>query len=164
VKERWRDKKFSLYDDLTITENIEFYGGIYGLSRPQIKERKEALIDQVGLEKFTDKLTRELPLGFKQRLALGCALLHDPPIVFLDEPTSGVDPEARRGFWDLIYQSVEMGKTVFVTTHFMDEAEYCHRVSIMREGKLIALDTPRNLKEEYGKANMQDVFVSLVKE
>jgi ABC-2 type transport system ATP-binding protein len=160
----YMSQKFSLYDDLTITENIEFYGGIYGLSRPQIKERKEALIDQVGLEKFTDKLTRELPLGFKQRLALGCALLHDPPIVFLDEPTSGVDPEARRGFWDLIYQSVEMGKTVFVTTHFMDEAEYCHRVSIMREGKLIALDTPRNLKEEYGKANMQDVFVSLVKE
>lgn len=166
IKKRigYMSQKFSLYDDLTIAENIEFYGGIYGLSRQQIKERKEALIKQVGLEEFTDKLTRDLPLGFKQRLALGCALLHDPPVVFLDEPTSGVDPEARRGFWDLIYQTVEMGKTVFVTTHFMDEAEYCHRVSIMREGKLIALDTPENLKEEYGKANMQDVFVSLVKE
>jgi ABC-2 type transport system ATP-binding protein len=166
IKKRigYMSQKFSLYDDLTIAENIEFYGGIYGLSRQQIKERKEALIKQVGLEEFADKLTRELPLGFKQRLALGCALLHDPPVVFLDEPTSGVDPEARRGFWDLIYQTVEMGKTVFVTTHFMDEAEYCHRVSIMREGKLIALDTPGNLKEEYGKANMQDVFVSLAKE
>lgn len=166
IKKRigYMSQKFSLYDDLSISENIEFYGGIYGLSRQQIKERKEALIRQVGLEKFADKLTRELPLGFKQRLALGCALLHDPPIVFLDEPTSGVDPEARREFWDLIYQTVEMGKTVFVTTHFMDEAEYCHRLSIMREGKLIALDTPGNLKDEYGKTNMQDVFVSLVKE
>lgn len=160
----YMSQKFSLYDDLTIAENIEFYGGIYGLPRKQIKERQEALIGQVGLEAFADKLTRELPLGFKQRLALGCALLHDPPIVFLDEPTSGVDPEARRGFWDLIYQTVEMGKTVFVTTHFMDEAEYCHRVSIMREGKLIALDTPGNLKEAHGKGNMQDVFVELVKE
>jgi ABC-2 type transport system ATP-binding protein len=158
----YMSQKFSLYDDLTIAENIEFYGGIYGLPRNLIKERKEALIGQVGLEAFADKLTRELPLGFKQRLALGCALLHDPPIVFLDEPTSGVDPEARRGFWDLIYQIVEMGKTVFVTTHFMDEAEYCHRVSIMREGKLIALDTPGNLKEAYSKTNMQDVFVELV--
>jgi len=160
----YMSQKFSLYDDLTIAENIEFYAGIYGLSHKLIMERKEALIGQVGLEEFADKLTRELPLGFKQRLALGCALLHDPPIVFLDEPTSGVDPEARRGFWDIIYQTVEMGKTVFVTTHFMDEAEYCHRVSIMREGKLIALDTPGNLKESYGKTNMQDVFVSLVKE
>lgn len=160
----YMSQKFSLYDDLTIVENIEFYGGIYGLPRKRIKERKEALIGQVGLEAFADKLTSELPLGFKQRLALGCALLHDPPIVFLDEPTSGVDPEARRGFWDIIYRIVEMGKTVFVTTHFMDEAEYCHRVSIMREGKLIALDTPGNLKEAYGKRNMQDVFVELVKE
>jgi ABC-2 type transport system ATP-binding protein len=159
----YMSQKFSLYDDLTIAENIEFYGGIYGLPRKRIKERKEALISHVGLEEFVGKLTSELPLGFKQRLALGCALLHDPPIVFLDEPTSGVDPEARRGFWDLIYQTVEMGKTVFVTTHFMDEAEYCHRVSIMREGKLIALDTPGNLKETYGKTNMQDVFVELVK-
>jgi len=160
----YMSQKFSLYDDLAIAENIEFYGGIYGLPRKLIKERKEALIAQVGLEEFAAKLTRELPLGFKQRLALGCALLHDPPIVFLDEPTSGVDPEARRGFWDLIYQTVNLGKTVFVTTHFMDEAEYCHRVSIMREGKLIALDTPGNLKQEYGKGSMQDVFISLVKE
>lgn len=160
----YMSQKFSLYDDLTISENIEFYGGVYGLSRALIRERKEALIRQVGLEAFADKLTRELPLGFKQRLALGCALLHDPPIIFLDEPTSGVDPEARRSFWDLIYQTVALGKTVFVTTHFMDEAEYCHRVSIMREGKLIALDTPAKLKQHYGKSNMQDVFVALVKE
>jgi len=160
----YMSQKFSLYDDLTISENIEFYGGVYGLSRALIRERKEALIRQVGLEAFADKLTRELPLGFKQRLALGCALLHDPPIVFLDEPTSGVDPEARRSFWDLIYQTVALGKTVFVTTHFMDEAEYCHRVSIMREGKLIALDTPAKLKQQYGRSNMQEVFVALVKE
>ncbi len=160
----YMSQKFSLYDDLTIAENIELYGGLYGLSRTRIQERKSALIDQVGLGEFVHQLTRELPLGFKQRLALGCALLHDPPIVFLDEPTSGVDPEARRGFWELIHQTVEMGKTVFVTTHFMDEAEYCHRVSIMRAGQLIALDTPGNLKSEYKKESMQDVFVELVNE
>jgi ABC-2 type transport system ATP-binding protein len=107
-------------------------------------------------------LTRDLPLGFKQRLALGCALLHDPAILFLDEPTSGVDPEARRGFWDLIHHTSEMGKTVFVTTHFMDEAEYCHRLSIMRDGNLIAVDSPEILKTQYGKSSMQDVFVEIV--
>lgn len=160
----YMSQKFSLYDDLTISENIEFYGGVYGLSRSLIRERKEELIRQVGLEAFEAKLTRELPLGFKQRLALGCALLHDPPIVFLDEPTSGVDPQARRGFWELIYQTVALGKTVFVTTHFMDEAEYCHRVAIMREGKLIALETPAQLKQQHGKSNMQEVFVALAKE
>ncbi len=158
----YMSQKFSLYDDLTIGENIEFFGGVYGLSREKIRERKARLIEQVGLQEFEDKLTRELPLGFKQRLALGTALLHDPPILFLDEPTSGVDPEARRGFWDLIYETADTGKTIFVTTHFMDEAEYCHRVSIMREGKLIALDTPGRLKAKYGKTSMQEVFISLV--
>lgn len=160
----YMSQKFSLYDDLTISENIDFYGGIYGLQRALLQRRKENLIKQVGLESYLNNLTRDLPLGFKQRMALGCALLHDPPIVFLDEPTSGVDPKARRGFWDIIYQTVELGKTVFVTTHFMDEAEYCHRVSIMRNGQLIALDTPGNLKDNYGKDSMQDVFVELVKE
>ena len=157
----YMSQKFSLYDDLTIAENIEFFGGIYGLSREKIRERKAALIDQLGLHDFADKMTRELPLGFKQRLALGTAMLHDPPILFLDEPTSGVDPVARRDFWDLIYDTANLGKTIFVSTHFMDEAEYCHRVSIMQAGRLIALDSPGALKSQYGKDSMQDVFVAL---
>jgi len=158
----YMSQKFSLYDDLTIGENIEFYGGIYGLSPDKIIERKTELLQQVGLEVFGDRLTRDLPVGFKQRLALGCALLHDPAILFLDEPTSGVDPEARRSFWDLIYYTSEKGKTVFVTTHFMDEAEYCHRLSIMRDGYLIAVDSPGSLKKQYKKSSMQDVFVEIV--
>jgi ABC-2 type transport system ATP-binding protein len=158
----YMSQKFSLYDDLTINENIEFYGGIYGLSQNLLNERREKLLKQVGLANVADSMTIDIPVGFKQRLALGTALLHDPPIIFLDEPTSGVDPEARRSFWDLIYQTAEDGKTVFVTTHFMDEAEYCHRLSIMRDGKLIALDTPGNLKSKYEKESMQDVFVEIV--
>jgi len=158
----YMSQKFSLYDDLTISENVEFYGGIYGLSKDLIKSRREKLLEQVGLSDIANTMTKDIPVGFKQRLALGTALLHDPPIIFLDEPTSGVDPEARRGFWDLIYRTAEDGKTVFVTTHFMDEAEYCHRLSIMRDGKLIALDTPGKLKMQYGKDNMQDVFVDIV--
>jgi drug efflux transport system ATP-binding protein len=158
----YMSQRFSLYDDLTIHENIEFYGGIYGLSTDTIKARQEELLQQVGLTNISDTLTRELPLGFKQRLALTCALVHDPPIIFLDEPTSGVDPKARRGFWDLIYQTSELGKTIFVSTHFMDEAEYCHRLSIMRDGKIIALDKPDQLKEKYQKQNMQEVFIDIV--
>ena len=158
----YMSQKFSLYDDLTIGENIEFYGGIYGLSRDLIESRRKKLLDQVGLTDIADTMTKDIPVGFKQRLALGTALLHDPPIIFLDEPTSGVDPEARRSFWDLIYKTAEFGKTVFVTTHFMDEAEYCHRLSIMRDGKLIALDTPGNLKTQFAKDSMQDVFVEIV--
>ena len=160
----YMSQKFSLYDDLTISENIEFYGGIYGLSKELIKSKKDKLLEQVGLSDLGDTMTKDIPVGFKQRLALGSALLHDPPIIFLDEPTSGVDPEARRGFWDLIYKTSEEGKTIFVTTHFMDEAEYCHRLSIMRDGKLIALDTPGNLKKQYAKESMQDVFVEIVNE
>ena len=158
----YMSQKFSLYDDLTIRENIEFFGGIYGLSKQRIQQRKHALLKQVGLTNVADSMTRDLPVGFKQRLALGCALLHDPPILFLDEPTSGVDPEARRSFWDLIYNTAEAGKTIFVTTHFMDEAEYCHRLSIMREGKLIAVGSPGELREHYHKSNMQDVFIEIV--
>ncbi len=160
----YMSQRFSLYDDLTVSENIEFYGGIYGLSRDRIRRRKNELLEQLGLQAEQRRLTRELPLGFKQRLALGCALLHDPPIVFLDEPTSGVDPRARRSFWDLIYQTADQGKTVFVTTHFMDEAEYCHRVSIMRQGKVIALDAPARLKAQYRQESMQDVFIQIVRE
>jgi len=158
----YMSQKFSLYDDLTISENIEFYGGIYGLSKELLQKRKHDLLQQVGLSAFADKLTHDIPVGFKQRLALGCALLHDPPILFLDEPTSGVDPRARRAFWNLIYHTSELGKTIFVTTHFMDEAEYCHRLSIMRDGKVIALDSPGNLKKQYQKESMQEVFVEIV--
>jgi len=157
----YMSQKFSLYDDLTIAENIEFYGGVYGLTDGQIQQRRDSLLIDVGLTAVSDTLTRELPLGFKQRLALGCSLLHDPPILFLDEPTSGVDPMARRAFWDLIYDTSEKGKTIFVTTHFMDEAEYCHRLSIMRDGKLIAIGAPRELREKYKKDTMQEVFVSI---
>ena len=158
----YMSQKFSLYDDLTISENVEFYGGIYGLSKDLINSRREKLLEQVGLSDIANTMTKDIPVGFKQRLALGTALLHDPPIIFLDEPTSGVDPEARRGFWDLIYQTSEEGKTIFVTTHFMDEAEYCNRLSIMRDGKLIALDTPGKLKSQYGKDSIQEVFVEIV--
>jgi len=150
----YMSQKFSLYDDLTISENIEFFGGIYGLSEKTLEERKEALLQRVGLSDYSTRLTKDLPLGFKQRLALGSSLLHDPPIIFLDEPTSGVDPKARRSFWDLIYETSDSGKTVFVTTHFMDEAEYCRRVSILRDGQLIALDNPNALKKKYGKLSM----------
>jgi ABC-2 type transport system ATP-binding protein len=159
----YMSQKFSLYEDLTISENIEFYGGVYGLSREKIEQKKDELFKQLKLDEYAKKYTRDLPLGIRQRLALGSALLHDPPIIFLDEPTSGVDPKARRGFWDLIYQTAESGKTVFVSTHYMDEAEYCHRVSIMQQGKLIALDSPAHLREKYREKSMQDVFISLVK-
>ena len=157
----YMSQKFSLYDDLTIGENIEFYGGIYKLSDDVIRQRKEELISDVGLGDVANQLTRDLPLGFKQRLALGCSLLHDPAVLFLDEPTSGVDPVARRAFWDLIYDTAAKGKTIFVTTHFMDEAEYCHRLSIMRDGNIIALGAPRELRKEYNKDTMQDVFISI---
>jgi ABC-2 type transport system ATP-binding protein len=159
----YMSQRFSLYDDLTIEENITFFGGIYGLSDQTISTQKESLLQRLGLLDISTRLTRDLPVGFKQRLALGCSLLHDPAILFLDEPTSGVDPKARRSFWDIIYETCDMGKTVFVTTHFMDESEYCHRVSIMNEGKLIALDNPSNLKKKYDKSSMQDVFVHIVR-
>jgi ABC-2 type transport system ATP-binding protein len=160
----YMSQKFSLYEDLTVAENIDFYGGIYGLSKNEIKTRKQELVDQIGLSPYVDKLTKDLPLGIRQRLALGSAMLHDPPILFLDEPTSGVDPKARREFWNLLYETVKLGKTIFVTTHYMDEAEYCHRVSIMQQGEIIALDTPGAMKQKYQKETMQDVFVALVEQ
>ena len=159
----YMSQKFSLYEDLTVAENIDFYGGIYGLTKHEIETRKQELVDQVGLSPYVDKLTKDLPLGIRQRLALGSAMLHDPPILFLDEPTSGVDPKARREFWNLLYETVKLGKTIFITTHYMDETEYCHRVSIMQQGEIIALDTPGALKQKYQKENMQDVFVALVR-
>ncbi|MBK6735331.1 MAG: ABC transporter ATP-binding protein [bacterium] len=158
----YMSQRFSLYDDLTVAENLEFFGGIYGLFDTALAERRHELLPQLGLADLERRLAGSLPLGFKQRLALGCALLHRPRVVFLDEPTGGVDPVARRRFWDLIYEQAAGGVTVFVTTHYMDEAEYCGRVSIMVQGKLVALDTPSGLKASTGGRDMQDVFLRLV--
>jgi len=156
--------RISLYEDLTVEENIDLFGGLYRVPLAVLKERKQALLKTYHLENFARTMTRDLPLGFKQRLALGTALLHDPPIVFLDEPTSGVDPKFRRAFWDRIHELARSGKTVFVTTHFMDEAEYCHRVSIMHAGKIIALDPPGTLKAQYGAPTMQELFIQLIEQ
>lgn len=160
----YMSQKFSLYNDLTLSENIDFYGGIYGLSPIEIEKKKSRLLDDLKLNRWRNKLTGELPPGFKQGLALGTAMLHDPSIVFLDEPTSGVDPASRRAFWDLIHQTASRGIAVFVTTHFMDEAEYCHRISIMSAGKIIALDEPENLRKEYQLPSVQSVFVHLMRQ
>lgn len=159
----YMSQKFSLYNDLTVAENINFYGGIYGLQNHELEARKEYLLTDLHLGDWRNRLTRDLPLGWKQRLALGCAVLHDPPIIFLDEPTSGVDPISRREFWNVIYELASAGKTVFVTTHYMDEAEYCNRLSIMYQGQIIALDSPSALKKTYQKKNIEDVFIQLVK-
>jgi ABC-2 type transport system ATP-binding protein len=158
----YMSQRFSLYDDLTIEENIRFSGGIYGMSAGAVGEKGAALLGRLGLEEHRRRRTGSLPLGFKQRLALGCAALHGPRVLFLDEPTGGVDPAARREFWDLIYETADAGTTVFVTTHYMDEAEYCGRVSIMVEGKIAALGSPRELKERTGAETMQDVFLRVV--
>jgi ABC-2 type transport system ATP-binding protein len=142
----YMSQKFSLYDDLTVVENIDFFSGVYNVPQEQRPARKEYVLKMAGLENRGDTMTRLLPTGWKQRLALGCAILHQPPILFLDEPTSGVDPIARRNFWDLIYQLSAVGHTVFVTTHYMDEAEYCHRLALMHRGRLIGLGPPDELK------------------
>ncbi len=159
----YMSQKFSLYEDLTIRENIGFYGTVYGLSRRQIKERTEQLLNRLQLHAEAEKLVQLLPLGWKQKLAFSLALVHQPKIVFLDEPTGGVDPITRRQFWDLIYESAERGTTVFVTTHYMDEAEYCDRVSIMVDGKIEALDTPDRLKEQFKAQTMDEVFYTLAR-
>ncbi len=142
---------FSLYADLTVEENITFFSGLYGVTGERQRRRRDWVLEMAGLGDHRSKLTRDLPLGWKQRLALGCAVLHEPPVLFLDEPTSGVDPVSRRAFWDLIYSLSAGGTTVFVSTHYMEEAEYCHRLALMNRGKLIALDTPRRLREELRK-------------
>jgi len=159
----YMSQKFALYDDLTVKENITFFGGIYGLSRKKIKKKSEALIEELGLEKVAHQLVGALPLGWKQKISFSVALLHDPKIVFLDEPTGGVDPITRRQFWEMIYKAAHQGATVFVTTHYMDEAEYCDRVSIMVNGKIEALDTPKKLKEQFKATNMNDVFLKLAR-
>ena len=159
----YMSQKFSLYEDLTVKENIKFYAGIYGISPKQIIQKTESLLRQLSLEKEANVLVGQLPLGWKQKLAFSVAIFHDPQIVFLDEPTGGVDPFTRREFWNLIYEAAEKGITVFVTTHYMDEAEYCNRVSIMVDGKIEALDTPSNLKSNFNAASMDEVFIQLAR-
>ncbi len=159
----YMSQKFSLYDDLTIFENIQFYAGIYGIRAEVIKQRSKELLDKLGFSDSQNKLIRDIPLGWKQKLAFSVAIFHKPSIVFLDEPTGGVDPITRRQFWDLIYQAAEDNITVFVTTHYMDEAEYCNRVSIMSDGKIADLDSPIALKTKYGASNMDEVFYKIAR-
>ncbi len=154
----YMSQKFALYEDLKVWENIRFYAGIYGVPEKDIQKKTDALLKRLNLEKERNSLVRSLPLGWKQKLAFSVAILHNPKIVFLDEPTGGVDPIARRNFWEMIYEASDQGITVFVTTHYMDEAEYCDRVSIMVDGKVEALDTPSNLKKIYGVKSMDEVF------
>ena len=159
----YMSQKFSLYENLTIVENIEFFGGVYGVSRKNIKERSDRLITDLGLQKDAKKLVGGLPLGWKQKLAFSVSIFHRPKIVFLDEPTGGVDPVTRRQFWDMIYDASASGITVFVTTHYMDEAEYCNRISVMVDGKMEALDSPANLKKKYSADSMDEVFYKLAR-
>ena len=159
----YMSQKFSLYEDLTVKENIRFYGGIYGRTNKFIKDKTAYLIKQLHLEEEADKLVGSLPLGWKQKLAFSVAIFHEPQIVFLDEPTGGVDPVTRREFWNLIYEASATGITIFVTTHYMDEAEYCNRVSIMVDGRIDALDAPSKLKEQYNAKSMDEVFLQLAR-
>nr|WP_196892387.1 ABC transporter ATP-binding protein [Aureivirga marina] len=159
----YMSQKFSLYNDLTIRENIRFYGGIYGLSKSEIKQKTEKILVDLDLKSVANKLVDSLPLGWKQRLSFAVSMIHDPEIVFLDEPTGGVDPYVRRQFWETIYDAANQGRTIFVTTHYMDEVEYCDRVSIMVDGKIEALDTPKNLKKQFQATNMNDVFLKLAR-
>jgi ABC-2 type transport system ATP-binding protein len=159
----YMSQKFSLYENLTVLENIEFYGGVYGVPRKEIKTRSEELVQTLGLESEAKKLVGELPLGWKQKLAFSVAIFHKPQIVFLDEPTGGVDPVTRRQFWDMIYEAAATGITIFVTTHYMDEAEYCNRISVMVDGKVEALDSPANLKREFNADSMDEVFYQLAR-
>ncbi|MBS1624218.1 MAG: ABC transporter ATP-binding protein [Bacteroidetes bacterium] len=159
----YMSQKFSLYDDLTVMENITFYAGIYGLSDKEIKARGESLLSQLGISHEAKTFVSSLPLGWKQKLAFSVAVIHEPKIVFLDEPTGGVDPVTRRQFWDLIYEAADRGITVFVTTHYMDEAEYCNRLTVMVDGRIDALDTPANLKKQFSVDSMDKVFYQLAR-
>jgi ABC-2 type transport system ATP-binding protein len=159
----YMSQKFSLYEDLTVKENMRFYGGVYGKSDEFIKSKTEFILDHLHLQNEANKLVKSLPLGWKQKLAFSVAIFHEPEIVFLDEPTGGVDPVTRREFWNMIYQASDNGITVFVTTHYMDEAEYCNRVSIMVDGKIEALDSPVHLKNKYETDSMDGVFLKLAR-
>ena len=159
----YMSQKFSLYEDLTVSENMRFYGGIYGMSTERIRSKTLSILRQLHLEKEKDALVRSLPLGWKQKLAFSVAIFHEPGIVFLDEPTGGVDPVTRREFWEMIYEAAHSGTTVFVTTHYMDEAEYCSRVSIMVDGRIEAMGSPPALKRDFEARSMEDVFLKLAR-
>ena len=159
----YMSQKFSLYDDLTVSENLRLFGGIYGMTAQAIRQKTTSLLEELGFEREKNTRVGSLPLGWKQKLAFSLSIFHDPKIVFLDEPTGGVDPVTRRQFWELIYRAADRGITVFVTTHYMDEAEYCDRVSIMVDGKIEALDTPAELKRRFGVSTMYDVFLYLAR-
>ena len=159
----YMSQKFSLYEDLTVSENIRLFGGIYGISSREIREKQEILLNRLGMNALRNKLIAGLPLGWKQKLAFSIAIFHQPKIVFLDEPTGGVDPIARRQFWEMIFEAASDGITVFVTTHYMDEAEYCDRISIMNDGKIVALDTPAELKRLYQASSVEEVFVKIAR-
>ncbi|MFD2524659.1 ABC transporter ATP-binding protein [Flavihumibacter stibioxidans] len=159
----YMSQKFSLYEDLTVLENIRFFGGIYGLGKKELKNKSDELLQTLHLSGETSKLVRSLPLGWKQKLAFSVAIIHKPVIVFLDEPTGGVDPITRRQFWDMIYQASENGITVFVTTHYMDEASYCSRLSIMVDGQIRAIGSPAELMEQHHAENMDQVFFDLAR-
>ena len=159
----YMSQKFSLYEDLKVWENIRLFAGIYGMSEALIASRTHELLQRLGFEKERNTMVGSLPLGWKQKLAFSVSIFHDPGVVFLDEPTGGVDPSARRQFWELIYEAADRGITIFVTTHYMDEAEYCNRVSIMVDGRIEALDTPARLKEQYGSTTMDGVFLHLAR-
>ncbi len=159
----YMSQKFSLYEDMKVRENIRFYGGIYGLPRKLVRQETDRLIEELGMSEFANSLVSGIPLGWRQKLAFSIAILHRPAIVFLDEPTGGVDPVTRRQFWEMIYKTASEGTTVFVTTHYMDEAEYCNRVSIMVEGRIAALDTPQAMKGSFGVETMNEVFLGLTR-
>ncbi len=159
----YMSQKFSLYEDLTVKENMQFYGGIYHMTEKYIKEKTATILKQLHLEKEGNLLVKSLPLGWKQKLAFAVSIFHEPGIVFLDEPTGGVDPVTRREFWNMIYEASDRGTTIFVTTHYMDEAEYCNRVTIMVDGRIDALDTPSNLKKNYNASSMDEVFLILAR-
>jgi len=159
----YMSQKFSLYEDLTVKENIQLYGGIYGLRGKVIRQKQTELIETLELEEVSNTLVKSIPLGWKQKLAFSVAIMHEPKIIFLDEPTGGVDPITRRQFWEMIYQAADRGMTVFVTTHYMDEAEYCNRVSIMVDGRIDALGTPGELKAQYHVQTMNEVFLKLAR-
>lgn len=159
----YMSQKFSLYDDLKVWENIRLYGGIYGMKDKDIADKTNMLLSNLGFEDERNTIVRSLPLGWKQKLAFSVSIFHEPKIVFLDEPTGGVDPVTRRQFWELIYDATERGITVFVTTHYMDEAEYCNRVSIMVDGRIEALDSPHNLKSQFNAESMEEVFTQLAR-
>ena len=159
----YMSQRFSLYEDLKVWENIRLFGGIYGVPEKEISDKTDVLLNKLGFINERDTLVKSLPLGWKQKLAFSVSIFHEPEIVFLDEPTGGVDPVVRRQFWELIYEAADRGITIFVTTHYMDEAEYCNRVSIMVDGRIEALDTPKNLKSDFGVSSMDEVFYRLAR-